>query len=183
MIYWSYLLSFGTLLLELGSEHPWYPWCTTSLRWGRCYTSPWIWPSPSMLWNPCSLPTQSSWYQCGPWIVGIMKWSRGWIYASQFLNTFPQQFVGWIWVYHVWNGTSSCFLAHTWCLEIIRVSGRIIFTITKNIAAPSSWELKLYDELKHLNLCFSSVIREFLIHGPSILDLRRCWVIIACFSE
>ena len=61
MISWSFLLSFGPLLLELVSENPCYPWWTTSLRWGGCsnYLGPWS--SPAMLWTPCPTPTHSSW--------------------------------------------------------------------------------------------------------------------------
>ena len=61
------------------------------------------------------------------------------------------------------------------------VSGRTIFKITKNIIAPSSWVLKVYADLKALNLRLASVVKEFLIHRPSTFDLRRRWEIIACF--
>ena len=61
------------------------------------------------------------------------------------------------------------------------VSGRTIFKITKNIISPSSWVLKVYADLKALNLRLASVVKYFLIHRPSILDLRFCLVIIECF--
>ena len=35
----------------------------------------------------------------------------------------------------------------------VRVSGRTIFTIVKNITDTSTWVLKLYADLKYLNLC------------------------------
>ena len=54
-----------------------------------------------------------------------------------------------------------------------RVSGLAIFSMTNNISYPSSWVLKVYADLKSLNLSFASVVRELLIHRPSILDLRR----------
>ena len=54
------------------------------------------------------------------------------------------------------------------------VSGRTIFTITKNIAVPSFLVLKLYSDLKYLNLILAFVDKEFLIHRPIILDLRIC---------
>ena len=62
------------------------------------------------------------------------------------------------------------------------VSGRTIFIITKNIAAPSYWELKVYADLKSLMLRLESVVREFLIDMPIILDLRLCWAITAYFA-
>ena len=54
------------------------------------------------------------------------------------------------------------------------VSGCTICIMTKNIAAPSSWISKVYTDPKSLNLHLASVVKEFLIHRNSILDLRRC---------
>ena len=62
------------------------------------------------------------------------------------------------------------------------VSGHTIFTITKNISAPPYWALEVYGYLKSLNLRLALVVREFLIHENSILDLRRLLAIIDCFS-
>ena len=62
------------------------------------------------------------------------------------------------------------------------VSGHTIFTTTNNIVAPSSLVLKVYIDLKYLNLCLSSVVKKFLIHKPSILDLRLCLEMIYWFS-
>ena len=55
-----------------------------------------------------------------------------------------------------------------------RVSVCTIYKITNNIADPSSFRLKVYVHLKTLNLRLALVVRELLIHRPSILDLRRC---------
>ena len=52
--------------------------------------------------------------------------------------------------------------------------GRTIFTMTKNISSPSFYVLKVYIDLKYLNLQLLSVVKEFLIHRPIIFDLRRC---------
>ena len=60
------------------------------------------------------------------------------------------------------------------------VSGRTIFTITNKIAAPSSWALKVYVDLKAFYFRLTSVIREFLIHRHNILDPRRYWMINIC---
>ena len=62
------------------------------------------------------------------------------------------------------------------------VSSRTIFMITYNIAVPSSWALKVYADMKSLNLRLSSVARELLIYRTSILDIKRCWAIIACLD-
>ena len=40
--------------------------------------------------------------------------------------------------------------------------------------APQSWVLKVYADLKALNLHLSSVVKELLIHSTSILYLRLC---------
>ena len=92
MIFWIHLLSFWSLLLELGPDHPWDPWWTIYLRWVSCYTSSGPWTSPALLWNPCNT-IHSSWSPCSPWIVVMMRWSRWWTSASQFLNEFPQQWI------------------------------------------------------------------------------------------
>ena len=55
-----------------------------------------------------------------------------------------------------------------------RASGGIIFITTKNIEAPLYCVLKLYADLKALNLPLSSVVRYFLIHRTRILDLTCC---------
>ena len=55
-----------------------------------------------------------------------------------------------------------------------RVSGCTIKKIKNNIAAPSSWALKVYEDLKALNLCLASVVRDLLIHRPRILELSCC---------
>ena len=54
------------------------------------------------------------------------------------------------------------------------VSGCNIFTITKNIAAPSYWALKVYADSKDLTLRLSPVFMDFLVHRPSIFYLRCC---------
>ena len=43
----------------------------------------------------------------------------------------------------------------------------------KKIVAPSYWVLKVYSDLIDLNLRLASVVKEFLIHRSSILDLRH----------
>ena len=63
----------------------------------------------------------------------------------------------------------------------VRVSGRTIFTMTNNIAAPSYRLLKMYEYLKSLNLRLEAGVKYLLIHRPSILELRLCFAIIACF--
>ena len=130
IIYWNHLLAFGPILLELWSENPWYPCWTTSLKWGGCYTSSSPCNLSALLWTPCPTPTHSSWYPFVPWRVGIMMWSRGWIYDLQFLSRFHhkwrsrssiKKYSVWLCGYIVWNKTSSCFTSYTWCLSILRV--------------------------------------------------------------
>ena len=53
----------------------------------------------------------------------------------------------------------------------------------KNIAAQLYWLLKVYAFLKALNFHLESVVGKFLIHRPSILDLRHFGAIVACFSS
>ena len=55
------------------------------------------------------------------------------------------------------------------------VSRRTIFKMTKKIADPLSWVLKVYADLKSLNFRLESLAKELFIHGPIILELRRCW--------
>ena len=105
----SCLLTFGLLQLDLGYGHPWDPCWTTSLKWGGYYNYSWPWPSPALMWDPCPPPTHYSWSQYSPWRVSIMRWSRGWISASRFMNRFVRkwrsrssipQSAGWTWGYH-----------------------------------------------------------------------------------
>ena len=63
--------------------------------------------------------------------------------------------------------------------ETAHVSGCTIFKMTNNIALPSYLRFKAYKVLNYLNLYFTSVVSEFLVNSISILDLRRCWSIIA----
>ena len=53
------------------------------------------------------------------------------------------------------------------------VSGHNIFTMTNNIADPSSYLLWVYEIFKALHFHFSSVGSELLIHGLRILDPRQ----------
>ena len=49
MISWSHMVSFGPLIIELGTDHPWNSCWTTFLRWGGCYNYSGPWPSPALL--------------------------------------------------------------------------------------------------------------------------------------
>ena len=64
----------------------------------------------------------------------------------------------------------------------VHVSGHTIFKVTNNIPYQLYWLLKVYTDLKALNLCLASVVKYFFIHRPIILDLRFCWIIFAFFS-
>ena len=86
----NFPLDFGPLQLDIIYDHTWYPCWTTSMNWRVYYTSLGTWYSPAMLWTPCPPPNLSSVYPYSPWRVGIMRWSRGWISASKFLNMLPQ---------------------------------------------------------------------------------------------
>ena len=53
------------------------------------------------------------------------------------------------------------------------VSGSTILIMTNKVADPSYWVLKVYVDLKALNLRLTSLIKYFLIHRHIILYLRR----------
>ena len=109
------LLYFEPLQLDPGSEHPWDTCSVTSLKWGCNITSSGTRTSPVMIWAPCPTPTHSYWSPYIPCRFGIMRWSRGWIFASKCMNSFQQkwrycssitQYLGCIWGHCVWTGTS-----------------------------------------------------------------------------
>ena len=115
MISLCHIWGFETIQLETVSAHTWYPCWTTSLKWGGYCNSSGPCTSTILLWTPSTPPTHSYWYPYSLWIVGIMRWSRGWMAASKFLSRFPHQwrscssilkYVVWIWGYCVLNETS-----------------------------------------------------------------------------
>ena len=63
-----------------------------------------------------------------------------------------------------------------------RLSRCTIFKTRRNIVAPSFWVLKVYENLKALNLRLEYLVKAFLIHRPSSLYLRRYWGIIKCLA-
>ena len=109
---------YGSLQIEIWSVNPWGPWWTTSQTlWGCCISS-YPWPLPVLMIIPCLPPTHSSWSPCSHWRVGMMRWSRVWIVASQSLSIFILQwishqsilkYIGWPWVCHTVIDTSSWF--------------------------------------------------------------------------
>ena len=130
IIYLSRLVAFGALQLYIWYENLWDSCCTTSLKWVVYYTSSGPWPSPALLWYPCPPPTHSYWSPYILWRVSMMRWSRGWISTSQFINWFSQQcrycssipqYAVWIWGYLVLTYTYPWSTAYTWCMRILRV--------------------------------------------------------------
>ena len=100
--FWNYLMfslihpkDSGPLQSDIGSVHPWGPWCTKSLQWGGCYVYSRPLPLPALMYIPCLTPTHSFWYPCISWIVFTMMWSRGCSFAPQFMSRFTLQ-----WIYH-----------------------------------------------------------------------------------
>ena len=89
MSYLSYSWASGSLQLELGYVNPWFPWWTTYLNRGGCCISSGSWTLPALTKNPCLHPTLSSWYPCSTCRVVMMRRSRGWIFAQNFLSRFP----------------------------------------------------------------------------------------------
>ena len=132
----SHLKDSDTSQLDLLYENTWDTCWTTYLKWGGYCASSGPWTSPVLLWNICLPPNHSSWYSCSTRRVDMMRWSRGWIYASQYMNRFPQkrisissslQYVGCLWGNHAWNDTSSWFTDFSWCMRILRVCQGVPF--------------------------------------------------------
>ena len=159
----SHLQSFELLQLDPVSEHLWGPFFTTPLMWGCYCNSSGPCPSPVFLRNAIPHPTHSSWSIYSPWIVGMMRWSRGWVSASQFINRFTQQWryilsilksVGWFRGYLVWTETYPRFSALPWCLIILCVCQgapflqrqkhfNSIILVVENVCSPKGPELAL----------------------------------------